>query len=152
MQDVIAKGVLLGCYVITVKGKDAINGMTASWVSQVSFEPKMLMVSIAPERYTNELIRESGYFAVNVLSEEQIELAKHYGFKSGRDADKFANVGYFDAPNGSPVLNSAMAYIECKTVSIFKAGDHELFVGEAVAAKVLQSDKQPLPFRWNDYF
>ncbi|MBF0606129.1 MAG: flavin reductase family protein [Candidatus Magnetobacterium sp. LHC-1] len=152
MQDVIAKGVLLGCYVVTVKGKDAINGMTASWVSQVSFEPKMLMVSIAPERYTNELIRESGYFAVNVLSEEQIELAKHYGFKSGRDADKLANAGYFDAPNGSPVLNSAMAYIECKTVSIFKAGDHELFVGEVVAAKMLKPDKQPLTFRWDDYF
>ncbi|MBF0317608.1 MAG: flavin reductase family protein [Nitrospirae bacterium] len=152
MQDVIAKGVLLGCYVITVKGKDAINGMTASWVSQVGFEPKMLMVSIAPERYTNELIRESGYFAVNVLSEEQIDIAKHYGFKSGRDADKFAGVGYFNAPNGSPVLNSAMAYFECKTDNIFKAGDHELFVGEVVVAKMLKPEKTPLLFRWDDYF
>ncbi|KJU84237.1 flavin reductase domain-containing protein FMN-binding protein, partial [Candidatus Magnetobacterium bavaricum] len=79
-------------------------------------------------------------------------IAKHYGFKSGRDADKFANVGYFNAPNGSPVLNNAMAYVECKMVSIFKAGDHELFVGEAVAAKMLNSDKKPLPFRWDDYF
>ncbi|MBF0593041.1 MAG: flavin reductase family protein [Nitrospirae bacterium] len=152
MQDVIAKGVSLGCYVITAKGKDAINGMTASWVSQVSFDPKMLMVSIAPERYTNELIREAGYFAVNVLSEEQSDIARHYGFKSGRDADKFDGVSYFDAPNGSPILNSAMAYIECKTVSIFRAGDHELFIGEVVAAKMLKPEKTTLPFRWNDYF
>ncbi|MBF0344463.1 MAG: flavin reductase family protein [Nitrospirae bacterium] len=152
MQDVIAKGVMLGVYIVTVKSKDKVNGMTATWVSQVSFNPTMMMVSLAPERYTNELVKESGYFALNVLSEEQTDVAKHFGLKSGRDADKLANVGYSAAPNGSPILDSSLAYIECKVSDIFKAGDHELFVGNVVAAKMLKDNKTPLLFRWNDFF
>ncbi len=152
MQNVVAKGVSLGVYIITTKSGDKINGMTASWVSQVSLMPIMLMVAIAPERYTHGLIKESGYFAINTLSEDQMDTAKHFGFKSGRTVDKFKDTSYFNAKNGSPVLDRSLAFYECKLVDTFNAGDHTLFAGEVLEAKLLKDDKTPLLFYWDDYF
>ncbi len=152
MQDIVSKAIVHGVYIITTRTKDKINGMTAAWVSQVSFKPTMLMVAIAPARFTHSLIKESGYFAVNTLSKNQIEIAKLFGFKSGRKHDKFQNISYFDAPNGSPVLKDAIAYFECKLIDDFKAGDHSIFTGEVINAKILKNDAEPLIFKWDDYF
>ncbi|MBE0425851.1 MAG: flavin reductase family protein [Nitrospirae bacterium] len=152
MQDIVSKGISHGVYIVTVRTKERINGMTAAWVSQVSFQPLLLMLSIAPARFTHNLIKESGYFAVNTLDKDIQNLAAAFGFKSGRKVDKFQNVPYFDAPNGSPIIESALAFLECKVVNMFTAGDHTLFVGEVVAAKLLKEDKVPLIFHWDDYF
>jgi flavin reductase (DIM6/NTAB) family NADH-FMN oxidoreductase RutF len=152
MSEVVSRVITNGVYVITTKTKEKINGMTAAWVSKVSFQPSLLMVSIAPTRYTHGLIKESGYFAVNVLAEGQQDLAKHFGFKSGRKHDKFKDLSYFDAPNGSPVLDQALSYLECKVTDIFTAGDHTLFIGEVLTAKILREDKKPLIFHHGDYF
>ncbi len=152
MQDIVAKGISHGVYIISVRTKEKINGMTAAWVSQVSFNPPMLMVSIAPARHTHNLINESGFFTINVLTEEQKDLAGHFGFQSGRNVDKFKGTDYFDAPRGSPVLKAALAFFECKVVDTFRAGDHTLFIGEVLTAKLLRDDKKPLIFNWDDYF
>lgn len=152
MQDIVSKGVSHGVYVVTVRTKEKINGMTAAWVSQVSLRPLMLMASIAPVRYSHGLIKESGYFAINTLDEGHKDLAKHFGFKSGRKTDKFKDISHFDAPNGSPVLDGALAFFECRLLDAFTAGDHTLFVGEVVAARLLKGDTRPLIFHWEDYF
>jgi len=152
MQNIVTKAITHGVYIVTTRTKGKVNGMTAAWISQVSMNPVLLMVSIAPARYTHGMIKESGYFAINVLSDGQEGLAQSFGFKSGRKFDKFQNVPYFDAPNGSPVLKDAMAFIECKLINDFSAGDHSLFIGHVVEAKLLQSDQEPLIFRWDDYF
>ena len=57
-----------------------------------------------------------------------------------------------DGPNGSPVLDGALAFIECKVAETFTAGDHTLFIGSIVEAKLLKEDTDPLIFRWDDYF
>ena len=152
MQNIVTKAITHGVYIVTTRTKGKVNGMTAAWISQVSMNPVLLMVSIAPARYTHGMIKESGYFAINVLSDGQEGLAQSFGFKSGRKFDKFQNVPYFDAPNGSPVLKDAMAFFECKLVDAFTAGDHSLFIGHVVEAKLLQSDQEPLIFHWDDYF
>lgn len=152
MQDIVSKAISHGVYIITVRTKDKINGMTAAWVSQVSLNPLMLMVSIAPARHTHNLIKEAGYFAINVLMENQKDVARHFGFQSGRRVNKFEGRSYHDAKKGSPVLEDAFAFFECKLVETFKAGDHTLFVGEVTEARLLKEDKKPLIFDWNDYF
>jgi len=151
MQKIIAKAITHGVYVITTQVEGKKNGMTAAWVSQVSFKPPLVMASIAPARYTHDLIKSAGYFAINTLKEDQIELAKHFGFKSGRNTDKMADVEYFEGQYGSPILKEALAYIECKVVNIFEAGDHTIFVGEVVDGKVLREGKQLL-FVWERFF
>lgn len=152
MTDIVSKGIFHGVYIITTRTKEKINGMTAAWVSQVSFQPLLLIASIAPERHTHDLIKESGYFAINTLAEGQEDLAKHFGLKSGRKVNKFKDISYFDASNGSPVLKEALAFFECKVIETFVAGDHTLFIGNVVEAKILNSEKKPLIFRWEEYF
>lgn len=152
MQQVVSKGILHGVYIVTARFRDEINGMTAAWVSQVSMRPLLLLASIAPIRYTHGLVEKARYFAINTLPEDRQDLARHFGFKSGRKVDKFEGLSFFDAPNGSPVLNDAMAYLECGLVDSVVAGDHTLFIGEVVAGKILKEGVEVLPFRWADYF
>jgi flavin reductase (DIM6/NTAB) family NADH-FMN oxidoreductase RutF len=152
MQEVAFAALVHGVYVVTTKAGDKVNGMTASWVSQVSLKPLLVMVSIAPPRYTHDLIEESGIFALNVLTPAQVDLGKRFGYKSGRKVNKFAGLEWTAAATGAPILPQAYAYLDCKLVDTFTAGDHTLFVGEVVDAKILHPQAQPLVFKKSDFF
>jgi flavin reductase (DIM6/NTAB) family NADH-FMN oxidoreductase RutF len=152
MQEVAFTALVHGVYVVTTRVGEKINGMTAAWVSQVSLKPPLVMVSIAPSRYTHTLIQESGIFAINVLTSDQVELAKRFGYKSGRKIDKFAGLECLTAGSGAPVLPQAYAYLDLKLVHTFVAGDHTLFVGEVLEAKILHPQSHPLIFKKSDFF
>ena len=152
MQELITKTIPTGVSVVTVRSGDKINGMTAAWVTQVSLKPAMIAVSIAPQRYTHGLIKESGYFCINALPVKSKDMAKHFGFKSGRETDKFKGMRYTNAIKGSPVLESAYAYVECELVHAYEAGDHTLFIGSVIDSAELKDGANPLIFRWNDFF
>jgi flavin reductase (DIM6/NTAB) family NADH-FMN oxidoreductase RutF len=152
MQEVAFKALSNGVYVVTTRLGDQVNGMTAAWVSQVSLNPLLVMVSIAPSRYSHTLIKESGIFAINVLTREQVDLAKRFGYKSGRKIDKFAGLDYLTASSGAPVLPQAYAFLDLKLAHTFTAGDHSLFVGEVLEAKILHPQSQPLIFKKSDFF
>ncbi len=152
MQEVITRAISTGVYVITVRTRDRINGMTAAWVMQLSFNPAMIAVSIAPARYTHDLIKESGYFCVNALPKGTEDVARHFGFKTGRKTDKFKGITYTNALNGSPVLDSAYIYLECKLAHVYEIGDHSLFLGSIVDIGELKKDAEPLIFRWESFF
>ena len=152
MQEVAFAALVHGVYVVTTRLGDEVNGMTAAWVSQVSLKPLLVMVSIAPPRYSQRLIKESGVFAVNVLTDDQVELGKRFGYKSGRQVDKFAGLEWTAAATGAPILPQAYAYLDLKLRDTFTAGDHTLFVGEVVDARILQPEAQPLVFKKGDFF
>jgi flavin reductase (DIM6/NTAB) family NADH-FMN oxidoreductase RutF len=152
MQEVAFTALVHGVYVVTTRVGEKINGMTAAWVSQVSIKPLLVMVSIAPPRYSHTLIKESGIFAINVLTQDQAELAKRFGFKSGRKIDKFAGLDYLTAVSGAPILPQAYAYLDLKLVHTYAAGDHTLFVGEVMEAKIFHPQSHPLVFNKNDFF
>ncbi len=152
LQKLISSYIPQGVFVITTQAEGKINGMTAAWVSQVSFKPKLLAVAIAPQRYTYELIEKSKVFCINVLGEDQVELAKHFGFKSGRKVNKLENIPYKFALKGSPVLLEAIAYFECEVTHIYESGDHHIVIGEVVDHEVFKEKVNPLIFRWDDYF
>ena len=152
MQAVVFDALVHGVYVVTTRLGDVVNGMTAAWVSQVSLKPLLVMVSIAPSRYSHDLIKKSGIFAVNVLDRDQADLGKRFGFKSGRQVDKFAGLEWTTGATGAPILPQAYACLELKLKETVPAGDHTLFVGEVVAAKVQHPQTQPLVFKKNDFF
>jgi flavin reductase (DIM6/NTAB) family NADH-FMN oxidoreductase RutF len=152
MQEVAFAALVHGVYVVTTRVGDKINGMTAAWVSQVSLKPLLVMVSIAPPRYSHTLIKESGIFAINVLTSDQVDLGKRFGYKSGRKIDKFAGLDTLAAASGAPVLPQAYAYLDLKLVHTFAAGDHTLFVGEVMDAKILHPQGRPLIFKKTDFF
>jgi flavin reductase (DIM6/NTAB) family NADH-FMN oxidoreductase RutF len=151
VQKIVAEALLHGVYVLTSRDSERANGMTAAWASQVSFSPLLIAVSVAPERFTHEVIERSGYFALNALHQGQIELARAFGFRSGRKVNKLEGVAHHPAANGSPVLDEAASYVECRVVDRVAAGDHTLFIGEAVDGALL-TGLGTMPFRWGDYF
>ncbi len=152
LQKYISTYIPQGVFVVTARMNDKINGMTAAWVSQVSFRPRLLAVAIAPQRYTYEFIKTSGFFCINTLKKDQIDLAKHFGFKSGRSINKFENVEYIYSLNGCPVLKDAIAYFECEVVNECQAGDHIIVIGEVTDYKIFDEDADPLIFKWDDFF
>jgi flavin reductase (DIM6/NTAB) family NADH-FMN oxidoreductase RutF len=152
VAEIVFSSLVQGVYVVTTRLGDRVNGMTAAWVSQVSFSPLLVMVSIAPPRYSHDLIKESGVFAINVLTSEQVDLGKRFGYKSGRKVDKFAGLDYLTGVTGAPILPQAYAFLELKLVDTFPAGDHTLFIGEVLDAKVLHPQAQPLIFVKSEFF
>lgn len=140
-----------GVYVVTTRLKDRTNGMTAAWVTRVSFSPPLIVVSIGRERFSHDLIKESGFFAINILREGQEGLGRHFGLRSGRHVDKFSGMDYFTLRTGSPILPDTAGYLECKLFSLYEAGDHTLFVGEVIDGASF-SGARPLLFRREDYF
>ena len=136
-----------GVYVIGVAHDGRANAFTAAWVTQVSFDPLLLALSINPEHASYALLRDSRAFAVSVLARGQLELARHFGCRSGRKVDKLAGIRWRAAASGGPILLDAVAWLECRLVGQITAGDHELVLGEAVDGGVLAPGAEPLGYR-----
>lgn len=142
-----------GVYVVTTKYENKLNGCTVVWCAQLSFQPLLVSVIIAKARYTLELINKSKVFAINILGQNHLEIAKHFGFQSGRKVDKFANLGYETKITGAPILRDAIAYLDCKLWASYEGGDHTIFVGEVVAGGISPAIDllEPLIFRQEDF-
>jgi len=136
-----------GVYVIGVSDGDRANAFTASSVIPVSFKPVMVVITVGVAHASRPLLRTGKAFTINVLKGDQIDLARHFGTVSGRDADKLADVRWRRGLNGAPILLDALAYIECEPRDRVPAGDHELVLGEVVGGDVLAQGAMPLLYR-----
>ena len=123
-----------GIYVLTSFHKEEINGMIASWVSQVSYDPLLIMVAVHPNRYSHNLIAKSGCFALHVLAAEQSNLLNR--FKGPDSRAKFSSIQWQRGRTGCPVLIECMTYFECRVIDEYTPGNHTLFLGEVLEARV----------------
>lgn len=130
-----------GIYVFTSAAGQVINGMIASWVSQISYDPLLLMAAVHPNRYSHDLVKNKGSFALNIISKNQKEYLTRF---KGPDPElKFSSVEWKKGITGVPVLTGCIGYLECKVKDVYRPGNHTLFVGEVVAGKFI-SDGTPL--------
>jgi len=138
-----------GLYLITSKKGEQINGQTANALIQVTAEPPAIAIGINRKNLTNEFIRESKVFAVSILSQDTpLNLIGQFGFKSGRDINKFDQVNYKTGKTGAPiVLDNTLAYLEVKVTQEMDVGTHTLFVGEIVESEVLK-DGEPMTYAY----
>ncbi|MBI2941574.1 MAG: flavin reductase [Chloroflexi bacterium] len=127
-----------GLYVVTVRYESQINGFTANWVTQCSFEPPMVAIAVEDQSRSLVMLHQSGVFAVNVLASGQRELAGLFSRSSRKAPDKMAGIAHRVGVTGVPILEEALGYVECRVVTNCPAGDHTLFVGEVVEAGVLR--------------
>ena len=144
MEETILKNMghmTYGIYVLTTRFEDKINGMIASWVSQVSYEPPLFMAAIHPNRYSHELVAQSGYFALHIISREQKDLLAR--FKGPVAKDKFASLDWEYGMTGCPILNECIGSMECRVTQRLTPGNHTVFIGEVVHA-VFNAEKMPL--------
>lgn len=123
---------------VTAEYGGRVGGMLAAWWMQASFNPPMLVVAIAPERYTYKLVRESGVFAFNLLDFSHVERTPYLGDVSERFLPgKLERAGFHVVRGealGAPIVAEASAAVELRLVKVVEAGDHDVFIGEAVAA------------------
>ena len=129
-----------GIYVLTSKTDEAINAMIASWVSQVSYEPPLVMVAVHPNRYSHQLISQGGGFVLHALASTQANLLSR--FKGADVKAKFSSLDWTTGKTGCPILQECLAYLECELKTRYRPGNHTLFIGEVVAAGVF-SDEDP---------
>lgn len=140
-----------GVYVITAALKKQVSGMAAAWVTRVSAQPILIAVSIWHENQTHGFVQESRAFAINILADGQQDIARKFGRCSGRNVDKFKEVSYKAEATGSPVLENALAYLDCRVLAAQVFGDHTLFVGEVVKEGIKWKGS-PLIYHHEDYF
>jgi flavin reductase (DIM6/NTAB) family NADH-FMN oxidoreductase RutF len=133
--------------VVTTLAPDGTpHGLTMNSFCSLSLEPPLVMVAIARDCVFLPSFESSGHYAVNILSEDQRELSNRFAqLPEGR----FAGVAWRGAVTGSPVIEGALAVIECKTVRVMDAGDHRVLIGEAVGAEVREG--RPLVFFGSGY-
>ena len=138
-----------GMYVIGSRKGDRINGQIANTVVQVSSEPPKISVCINKENLTHEFIKDSGVFTVSILSQDTpLGFIGGFGFKSGRETNKFDGVNYKIGVTQAPVvLDHALAYLEAKVITDVDAGTHTDFIGEVVAAEVLNKG-EPMTYAY----
>ncbi|MDD4766168.1 MAG: rubredoxin [Desulfotomaculaceae bacterium] len=128
-----------GLYVITSKKGDKVNGQIGNTVFQISSDPATIAVSINKNNLTHEYIKDSKTFTVSILSQDvPLNLIGQFGFKSGRESNKFEGVSYQMGQNGAPYLTDyVLSFVEAKVIQEFDANTHTVFLGEITEADTL---------------
>ncbi|MGZ4940930.1 MAG: flavin reductase family protein [Halobacteriota archaeon] len=129
--------------VVTGSYGGTVSGFIASWITQVSFVPPLVMVAINPLHYSYELIARSNAFAINLLRADQAELVDWFGKRSGKSVNKLSPTAYELSETGVPLLRDCLASIECAVMWMKEAGDHVIVVGTIVNAEI-KSEGQTL--------
>jgi flavin reductase (DIM6/NTAB) family NADH-FMN oxidoreductase RutF/rubredoxin len=131
-----------GLYVVSVKCGEKANGQIANTVFQLTSDPKTVGVCINKTNFTHECIKKGKRFGVSILAEDiPMEIIGLFGFRTGRDTDKFAGIKTLSAKGGSPILaDFSIGYLECDLIREVDVGTHTLFIGALSDAMVLKKD------------
>jgi flavin reductase (DIM6/NTAB) family NADH-FMN oxidoreductase RutF len=130
-----------GIYVLSVREGEQRHGMSASWVSQVSGQPPLLMAAVDQRHGTHDLLARTGRFALNVVGERGQPLENYFFSAAARRPDNLEAIAWYDSPAGLPYLREAMASLECGVIGQHRAGDHTLFVAAVTHAAVRAADR-----------
>lgn len=115
------------------------NIITIAWTGTVCSSPAMVSISVRPERYSYDIIRETGEFVINLVTEKLTNAADYCGVKSGRDVDKFAAMGLHECPGKTvsvPGIMESPVNIECKVKDVIPLGSHDMFLAEVMGVQV----------------
>jgi len=132
-----------GLYIVCSKKANKYNGQIANSVFQVTSEPPTIAVSINKKNLTHEYIENSKVFTMSILQEKApMRFIGTFGYKSGRDIDKFLDIKYKIGKTGVPiVLDNSIAFIEAELINQISIGTHTVFIGKIIDADVLNDDK-----------
>ncbi|NLX90181.1 MAG: High molecular weight rubredoxin [Firmicutes bacterium] len=147
MDSKVMHKISYGLYIIGAKKNDLINAQTANTVVQISSDPVTVAVSINKQNLTHEYIISGGYFTVSILDQNTpLSLIGLFGFKSGRETDKFSEAAYSTTVNGLPyIIDHSLAYMEAKVIGKLDAGTHTIFLGQVTDAEILQ-EGEPMTY------
>ncbi len=126
-----------GVYVVSTWDNGRATGCTANSAMQITSTPATIAVSINHNNYTNKCISETGKFAISILAEDSDpSIIGTFGFKTGKESDKFAEVKY-SVEDHMPIVSDSCAYIVCDVIDKMETATHTVFLGEVKGAEVL---------------
>jgi flavin reductase (DIM6/NTAB) family NADH-FMN oxidoreductase RutF len=139
-----------GVTIVSLRAGDRLHGLTVSAFTSIAAEPPLIAVAINGRSQAHSLLEEEGaIFAVNILGDDQRELSDRFAWL--KDEDRFAEGDWATATTGAPILESALAWLDCTIHDRVAAGTHTIFIGRVRAARVPRPDESPLIY-WNrDY-
>lgn len=135
-----------GVTVVTTEHEGTLYGMTVASFASLSLHPPLVLVCVAHAAKSHDAIRDSGKFGVSILASTQADLSGRFAAKI---EDKFAGVSFHHGENGVPLLDDAVCTLECRVHEQFVSGDHSIFTGEVLEARV--SDAAPLAYYRSAY-
>jgi flavin reductase (DIM6/NTAB) family NADH-FMN oxidoreductase RutF len=131
-----------GVTIITTLNKAGqMHGLTANAFTSVSLEPPLLLISVDKKAESWPAFEESRVFTVNILADDQEGLSRKFAVSGG---NKFEGVAYRIGANGAPILEGALAFIECTLYAAYEGGDHSIYLGEIQQAEIREA--KPLLF------
>lgn len=137
-----------GIYVTCARKGEKLNGQVSNAVFQVTTNPTAIAISINRNNLTCEYIEETGLFTLNLLGEDHMRLVRRFGFRSGRDFDKFQKLDHGFTGNGTPYLPGAAGWMECRILRE-KTADvrtHRIFLADALDGELLDPDVTPMTY------
>jgi flavin reductase (DIM6/NTAB) family NADH-FMN oxidoreductase RutF len=146
----VAGSFATGVTVITTGYQGVYHGMTASAVASLSLEPTQVLVCIDRTAQTLPVLQASGYFNVNILSEDQEDLSRFFASKEAQQSHALDDIDFSLGRLGVPLLKGTLGYFECRVVQQFDGGDHVIFIGEVEHA-ALDEGEQPLVYYRSRY-
>ena len=138
-----------GMYVVCSKKGEKYNGQIANTVFQITSEPATIAISINKKNFTHECICETKKFTISILNKDTpLKFIGTFGFKSGREVDKFLNINYKIGKTGLPiVLDNVLGYIELEIFTSLDVETHSIFVGKVVEAEIL-NNTEPMTYSY----
>lgn len=130
-----------GLYVIGVKGGGGHHAFTASWLSQCSMKPPKIMLGVRESTRSLELVREGRAFSVNFLAKSDKKIFEQFFKPTPSDGNRFGDLTFHLKKTGTPILDAAVAYLECEVDAVHESGDHAIVIGAVVNAHILKSDE-----------
>lgn len=139
-----------GLYVVSSVNNGKYNGFVSNTVFQVTAEPPQFAITCSKNNYTAEMINASKVLSISILEKEtKYETMGTFGYKSGKDIDKFAKANYKIGKTGAPILlDDAIAWFECKVLSTTDLGTHLLYICSIVDDDILDASKEPLTYAY----
>jgi len=126
-----------GVTVVTTQMGDERNGLTVASFASLSLRPPLVLVCVEKSVKSHDAIAAAGKFAVNILAENQTDVSNRFATKA---EDKFADLPLHSGELGLPLIDGALANIECRLTNTLAGGDHSIFVGEVVHAEMREGE------------
>ena len=139
-----------GMCIISSSSDDKLNGCIVNTVFQITAEPPMLAVSVNRENLTNEFINKSKVFTISILAEDMpMEFIGRFGFKKGKEIDKFQDTNYKIGQNGIPiVMDNTVGFIEAEVTDKIEIETHTLFIAKITACETIDENKIPMTYNY----
>jgi flavin reductase (DIM6/NTAB) family NADH-FMN oxidoreductase RutF len=135
-----------GVTVVTTGRQPHVSGLTANAVASLSLDPPLVLVAVEKKAHSQGCLRESGCFAINLLTVEQEAFSRRFARHGPKD---FSDLPTTTAVTGAPILAGTLGYVDCRVVDILPGGDHDIFIGEIVAGEAREG--QPLMYFRGSY-